>query len=56
MQVNSLRSTPAERMIMQIVGSFAQFERATLRERTLNGLLAARREGRVGGRWLKLTR
>ena len=36
------------RMMMQIVGSFAEFERTMLRERTRNGLNAARMEGRVG--------
>jgi DNA invertase Pin-like site-specific DNA recombinase len=35
-------STPAGRMMMQIVGSFAEFERAMLRERTRTGLDAAR--------------
>lgn len=48
-------STPAGRMMMQIVGSFAEFERAMLRERTKNGLEAARQEGRIGGRRPKLT-
>ena len=48
-------STPAGRMMMQIVGSFAEFERAMLRERTKSGLAAARQEGRVGGRRPKLT-
>jgi DNA invertase Pin-like site-specific DNA recombinase len=48
-------ATPAGRMMMQIVGSFAEFERAMLRERTQNGLESARREGRVGGRRPKLT-
>ncbi|HBR1419019.1 TPA: recombinase family protein [Klebsiella quasipneumoniae subsp. similipneumoniae] len=48
-------STPAGRMMMQIVGSFAEFERAMLRERTRNGLAAARQDGRVGGRRPKLT-
>lgn len=48
-------STPAGRMMMQIVGSFAEFERAMLRERTLNGLAVARQEGRIGGRRQKLT-
>lgn len=48
-------STPAGRMMMQIVGSFAEFERAMLRERTRCGLEAARKEGRVGGRRPKLT-
>ncbi len=47
--------TPAGRMMMQIVGSFAEFERALLRERTQNGLEAARKAGRVGGRRPKLT-
>jgi DNA invertase Pin-like site-specific DNA recombinase len=42
------------RMMMQIVGSFAEFERAMLRERTRNGLNAARKEGRIGGRRPKL--
>ncbi|WP_460425735.1 recombinase family protein [Azotobacter armeniacus] len=40
---------------MQIVGSFAEFERAMLRERTKSGLDAARKNGRVGGRRPKLT-
>nr|WP_302685092.1 recombinase family protein [Pseudomonas syringae]UVN17934.1 DNA-invertase hin [Pseudomonas syringae] len=48
-------TTPAGRMMMQIVGSFAEFERAMLRERTHNGLLAARAEGRIGGRRPKLS-
>jgi DNA invertase Pin-like site-specific DNA recombinase len=48
-------ATPAGRMMMQIVGSFAEFERAMLRERTRTGLEAARQEGRVGGRRPKLS-
>jgi DNA invertase Pin-like site-specific DNA recombinase len=48
-------ATPAGRMMMQIVGSFAEFERAMLRERTRTGLDAARQEGRVGGRRPKLS-
>lgn len=47
-------TSPGGRMMMQIVGAFAEFERAMLRERTRNGLDAARREGRVGGRRPKL--
>jgi DNA invertase Pin-like site-specific DNA recombinase len=43
-------TTPAGRMMMQMVGSFAEFERAMLRERTKIGLETARREGRVGRR------
>lgn len=48
-------TSPAGRMMMQIVGSFAEFERAMLRERTRSGLIAAREEGRIGGRRPKLT-
>jgi DNA invertase Pin-like site-specific DNA recombinase len=42
------------RMMMQIVASFAEFERAMLRERTRSGLAEARKQGRVGGRRHKL--
>lgn len=48
-------TTPAGRMMMQMVGSFAEFERAMIRERTRAGLEQARSEGRVGGRRPKLT-
>ena len=48
-------TTPAGRMMMQMVGSFAEFERAMIRERTKAGLEQARSEGRVGGRKPKLT-
>jgi DNA invertase Pin-like site-specific DNA recombinase len=41
-------------MMIQMVGSFAEFEREMLRERTKAGLDAARKEGRVGGRRPKL--
>ena len=47
-------TTPAGRMMMQIVGTFAEFERAMLRERTQSGLDVARKQGRVGGRRPKL--
>ena len=39
---------------MQMVGAFAEFERAMLKERTKAGLDAARKEGRIGGRPPKL--
>ena len=39
---------------MQMVGAFAEFERAMIRERTSAGLAAARAEGRIGGRRKKL--
>ncbi len=48
-------TTPAGRMMMQMVGAFAEFERAMLRERTKAGLDAARAEGRIGGRLPKLS-
>ena len=48
-------TTPAGRMMMQMVGAFAEFERAMIRERTGAGLAAARAEGRIGGRRPKLT-
>lgn len=41
--------------MMQMVGSFAEFEREVIRQRTRAGLERARREGRVGGRRPKLT-
>jgi DNA invertase Pin-like site-specific DNA recombinase len=47
-------TTPAGRMMMQMVGAFAEFERAMIRERTSAGLAAARAEGRIGGRRKKL--
>jgi DNA invertase Pin-like site-specific DNA recombinase len=47
-------TTPAGRMMMQMVGSFAEFERAMIRERTSAGIELARAEGRVGGRRKKL--
>lgn len=48
-------TTPAGRMMMQMVGAFAEFERAMIRERTSAGLAQARAEGRIGGRRRKLT-
>ena len=47
-------TTPAGRMLMQMVGSFAEFERAMIRERTKAGLESAHRHGRIGGRRPKL--
>jgi DNA invertase Pin-like site-specific DNA recombinase len=47
-------TSPGGRMMMQIVGTFAEFEREMLRERTKRGLDAARKQGRVGGRRPKL--
>jgi DNA invertase Pin-like site-specific DNA recombinase len=48
-------TVPAGRMLMQLLGAFAEFERAMVRERTSAGLAAARAAGRIGGRRSKLT-
>lgn len=48
-------TTPAGRMMMQMLGSFAEFEREMIRERTSAGLVQARKEGRIGGRRPKLS-
>ena len=48
-------TSPAGRMMMQMLGAFAEFERQMIRERTRLGLAQARAEGRVGGRRPKLT-
>ncbi|MGF6227784.1 DNA invertase Pin-like site-specific DNA recombinase [Inquilinus ginsengisoli] len=48
-------TTPAGRMMMQMIGAFAEFERAMIRERTSAGLAQARAEGRIGGRPRALT-
>ncbi|WP_371924441.1 recombinase family protein [Aliihoeflea sp. 40Bstr573] len=45
---------PAGRMMMHMLGSFAEFERAAIRERTQAGLSAARAQGRRGGHRPKL--
>ena len=42
-------------MMMQMLGAFAEFERAMVRERTRAGLQAARSRGRKGGRRPKLS-
>lgn len=47
-------TTAPGRMLLQMVGAFAEFERAILRERTKSGLDAARKQGRIGGRRPKL--
>ncbi len=43
-------STPAGKAMFQMMGVFAEFERAMIVERVKAGLKRARREGRVGGR------
>lgn len=41
---------PAGRMLMQMLGAFAEFEREMIRERTRAGLREARKKGRTPGR------
>lgn len=48
-------TVPAGRMLMQMLGSFAEFEREMIRERTRAGLNAARDRGQLLGRPPKLT-
>ena len=43
-------TTPGGRLVFHVFGSLAEFERDLVRERTMAGLAAARRRGRVGGR------
>ena len=43
-------TTPAGRLIFHVFASIAQFERERIAERTREGLEAARKRGRVGGR------
>ena len=47
--------TPAGRMMMQMVGVFAEFETEMTRERTRAGLERARKKGRHPGRKPKLS-
>lgn len=42
--------TPAGRLFMQMLGSFAEFERALIRDRCLAGQVAARARGQIWGR------
>ena len=43
-------TTPAGRLIFHVFASISQFERERIAERTVEGLAAARKRGRVGGR------
>ena len=43
-------TTPQGRLMFQIIGAMAEFERALMRERVKAGLAHARAHGRIGGR------
>jgi DNA invertase Pin-like site-specific DNA recombinase len=43
-------STPAGRFVVHVLGAMAQMEADLIRERTREGLAAARARGRIGGR------
>jgi DNA invertase Pin-like site-specific DNA recombinase len=43
-------TSPAGRLLLTMLGAVAEFERDLIRERTAEGLEAARRRGRKGGR------
>ena len=49
-------TTPAGRMMMQMVGAFAEFERSIIRERTIAGLEAAKDRGATLGRPKQVTK
>ena len=49
-------TTPTGRLIFHVFGSIAEFERERIGERTKEGLEAARKRGRVGGRPLPYRR
>lgn len=49
-------TTPAGRLVFHVFASIAQFERERISERTREGLEAARKRGRVGGRPPALTK
>ncbi|MFD0379758.1 recombinase family protein [Streptomyces sp. NPDC127112] len=43
-------NTPDGRLMLQVVGAMAEFERSLIKDRTRAGLDAARAQGRMGGR------
>lgn len=47
-------TVPAGKMLLSMLGAFAEFERSMVRERTRMGLQSARERGRIGGRKPKI--
>lgn len=48
-------STASGRLLLHVLGAIAEFERDLIRDRTQAGLESARRQGRTGGRPVKVT-
>jgi DNA invertase Pin-like site-specific DNA recombinase len=48
-------STAVGRLFFQVIGAIGEFEHALMRERTMDGLAAARARGRTGGQKPKLS-
>lgn len=49
-------STPAGKLLFQVMGALAEFERSLIIERTKAGLKAAKARGRIGGRPVGITK
>lgn len=47
--------SPMATLLLSVMGAFAEFERALIRERQMEGIAIAKREGRYKGRKKKLT-
>jgi DNA invertase Pin-like site-specific DNA recombinase len=47
-------TVPAGKMLLSMLGAFAEFERSMVRERTRMGIQSARERGRIGGRKPKI--
>lgn len=47
--------TPGERLLFNFLCAIAQWEREVIKERSLAGLITARKQGRIGGRPKKLS-
>ena len=48
-------TSPTGKLMLQMIGAFAEFERSLILQRTGEGLARARAEGRIGGRKPKLS-
>jgi DNA invertase Pin-like site-specific DNA recombinase len=48
-------ASPGGRLVLHIMAALAEFERSLIRERTLAGLAAAKRRGRILGKKRSLT-